>query len=260
MGKSGFALVVAGVLAALAWVGMNKLLREREQQMKKELETSTIIVAKQALLPGDELKDSTVDFVSIPKAGRKPFMITKDEYPSFLYRPITRKLERGEPIISSDLGTKGEGLSAFAVEAGYRLLTIAVDEVSGVAGLVERGARVDILLSMTLAPEQAGPGQKGGVTRMLLTNVLVHETGAGGRAMRRRLEERGREYSTVTLVVTPREAQIIAYAQAEGHLSLLLRGPGDASIVDPLPAITVKNVFEESDAALKARRQGTGSR
>ena len=253
MGKSGFALVMAGVLAALAYVGMRKLNQDRAQEYKTKYESMKIIVAQNPLQPGDKLQDASIGTTEIPRTALRPFMITNDNRNAYLYRPVVRRIERGHPIFTSDLGIEGERSDATRVENGYRLVSIAVDDVSGVSGLVQRGDRVDILMTLSLNQGQGGSSQKGDITRMLLTNVLVQETGgAGGR--RRRLEETSREYSTVTLVVTPREAEILGFAQAKGRTLLLLRGPGAAGPVEALPAITMESVFKESDAALKTRR------
>lgn len=253
MGKSGFALVMAGVLAALAYVGMRKMYQEREQGYKAKYEPMKVIVAKNPLQPGDKLQDSSIDTIEIPRPALRPFMITNDNRNQYLYRPIIRRIERGHPIFTDDIGIEGERSDATRIESGYRMVSISVDDVSGVSGLVQKGDRVDILMTLSLNQGQGGPSQKGDITRMLLTNVLVQETGGSG-GRRRRLEETSREYSTITLVVTPREAEILAFAQAKGRIMLLLRAPGDAGPVEALPDITMESIFKESDAALKTRR------
>jgi len=63
---------------------------------------------------------------------------------------------------------------------------------------------------------------------VLLTNVRVLETGVKtGLSRRRAFAGKSSGYTSVTLRVREEDAHILAFAQAQGQLTLALRPPGD---------------------------------
>ncbi len=103
------------------------------------------------------------------------------------------------------------------VEAGRRAITVAVDEISSISGLLEPGDTVDLLVSA----EQKGRKQ----TFPFLEGVQVLATGQ--RSVDDPKSGTRRQYSTVTLDTTPEQARHVIVAREVGKITALLRNPQD---------------------------------
>lgn len=168
-----------------------------------------------------------------PKTQVTPQMFTMREIPSKYVndnavvdpKEITGKLTKttiypGEQILRSKIAgrdDKSEGL-AFVIPAGQRAVTVAVDEVSSVAGLVKPGDYVDVLVTL----EEA--------TTLILQNIKVLATGQ--QTGDETTGERKGTTSTMTLLVLPQQAQQLVLASEKGSIRLMLRSPADKGLVN----------------------------
>lgn len=110
----------------------------------------------------------------------------------------------------------GSGLSA-RLKEGTRAMTVRVDKVSGLENMLVPGNRLDALATFTM-PD----GKKRRITRTLLQNLFVVAVGND--------ERKGGAYSTVTLQVLPREAELLAFAEEAADLRFILRSDRDLEI------------------------------
>jgi pilus assembly protein CpaB len=103
-----------------------------------------------------------------------------------------------------------------------RAVAVRVNDVAGVAGFVLPGMRVDVLV--TGHP----PNDPGSVTTTCLQNIQVLSAGQTIQA-----DARGQaiQAPTVTLLVSPDQAETLTLANAEGHIQLVLRNSSDQTIV-----------------------------
>lgn len=142
---------------------------------------------------------------------------------------------RDEILIKSRL-TQGTGLTSL-ITPGMRAYTIQTSTVSsGVGGFIQPDDRVDVILTVTSAAKGDENRTGGGIATILMQNVQVL---AAGRSLQASAEESkldDRPNNSVTLLVTPRQAQELTLAQTKGTLNLALRREGDAmgDIGDPL--------------------------
>lgn len=139
----------------------------------------------------------------------------------------------GEQVLRDKLAKDKEtsdGLS-FLLQPGKRAVTIAVNEVSGLAGLVKPGDRVDVLGTFDL---QGAVGQeKSSLTTLLIQNVDVLSTdqstnpGAGSSPD----GKKAAPARTITLSVTPEQAQPLVLCSEKGSIRLMLRPAADQEII-----------------------------
>ena len=112
---------------------------------------------------------------------------------------------------------RGPG-SEVKITPGKRAFAFRINDVSGIAGLIQPNSRVDILVVMN------GGGEKGNVAKLFMENMRVLAIGA----VAQRTED-GRQINAAvcTVEVTPEEGEKLAIATSQGQIQLMLRGYGD---------------------------------
>ena len=222
--KAWIPLVVAIVLGGIA-AKVGRDMMSRKQPSKVEtVNVTQIAVAKDNISPGTSLKldallANTVQETSVPPGAFR-------DRAALLNRVVTMPVLKGQPILENMLAPKGSsgGLTA-VVPDGMRAVTLEVNEVSGVAGMLLPGCRIDIVTTL------AGDGG-GMVARTIARNLQIV---AVGRKFNEGSKDQPREEGpepiarTVTLLVNPKEAELIDLAAHTGTPRLVLRGSRDSS-------------------------------
>ncbi len=146
---------------------------------------------------------------------------------------------RDEPIISSKVSAPDQRASlSTVIEKGKRAVTVAVDDVRGVAGFIFPGDFVDVALTRT--DNSAGP-QNFSAVILQHVKVLAIDQMAGER------QEHPTVAKAVTVEVDPDQALRILLAANVGKLSLILRQPAEAALA-PDAKITEGDLFGTDEA------------
>lgn len=150
---------------------------------------------------------------------------------------------RDEPIISSKVSAPDQRASLSAViEKGKRAVTVAVDDVRGVAGFIFPGDFVDVALTRT--DNSAGPQNFSAV-------ILQHVKVLAIDQMADQRQEHPTVAKAVTVEVDPEQALRILLAANVGKLSLILRQPAEVALA-PDAKITDRDLFGTDDAQAPA--------
>lgn len=229
--KNQAAIVIAVVLGLLAAVGVWSQMKRIEKQSAGSSGTVMVVKASRDIEEGERL---TPDNVESDQASAKALQggkaIPWSEKEIYLnsYR-LQRKVGRGTWLTKEMLLRSSRRSMASELAASERAITIAVDQISGVAGYIVPGDHVDIYATFTVpTPTKTSERRADIRTYPLLTNVRVLQTGARtGLSRRRAFASKSTAYTSVTLRVREQDAHILAFAQAQGQLTLALRPPGD---------------------------------
>jgi len=205
-----------------------------------------IVVAAHDLPLGTLLRASDVRVVSYPGHDIPKGVIyqTKDA----TNKVALVSLYSNEPLLLSKLSapTSLEGFSSI-IPPGYRAVSVPITDASGVAGLIQPNSKVDVLFTRTGSVAEAS-------TTTILQDVKVISTGKllpAGQAP----DPRAPKSPTVTLVLTPQDAQKLELAKNQGRISLSLRNPLDNSeTADSGPVTTEALDPGLSDRLALARR------
>lgn len=140
---------------------------------------------------------------------------------------LRRNLAPNEALLATDVMRPGShGFLAAVLAPGHRAASVAVDAVSGSAGLIWPGDRVDLILTQAL-DDPALPAARKVAAETILSDVRViaiDQLLASGVAPPTGNMGQSR---TVTLEVTAPEAERIAVATRLGKLSLAVRAAED---------------------------------
>ena len=156
----------------------------------------------------------------------------------------------GEPLLDAKLAPKlaGGGILPMLVPENLRGVTIKVDDAVRESGFVSPNSRVDVVVSIA---DRQGTAERTG--KVILQNVPVLAAGQS-------VEMRGNKpvpVTTVTLALTPEQAERLAVAQTEGRLMLATRNLGDNRVVET-PGTNVKKLLGTSSAP--PQKQPTSTR
>jgi len=217
---SAFALLFA-VLAG--WMSYRYL--QSEMSSMKAVQPQKIVVAAADIPIGTTINKSQLRVVSWPKDSIPQGSSQRPE--QLVNRVAIRPITSGDAVTGTKLkpreGTPGSGFMTYVVPQGHRAVTVAVNEVAGVAGFLTPSDRVDVIVT-TPVPDN----EKQSVSKIMLENVPVLATGQ----VTDQKEGKPVVVPTVTLDLLPEDAEKIVLSSSKGSLQLLLRNISDSARVE----------------------------
>ena len=253
--------LVAGLLAAVL-TRFYLSAKEAEVAAKKEallrrFGTIEALVFKKDVPAGTVLSDAEVGSLIVPQMGLNGQAVERQDYREVLGRKTLVMRAKGEVLFWSDIegGNPSARTLSSDIKKQMRAMSINVTGAASVSGMVKPNDHVDVIGTFNF-PDDAGSLKRGDlVTCTILQNVLVLATGK--ETAKTQLPTFGASggFSTVTLEVTPREAEMLAFAeQIKGRLVLTLRNRNDTSTEKELPTVDFEKIRGEIEE-LNQKRQ-----
>ena len=188
-------------------------------------EESTIVVAIRPLAFGTPITPDDVREAPWPADLKPEGSFAKA--PDLLKdgrRIVLSPFVRDEPIVAAKVGAPNQTASlSTVIEEGKRAVTVAVDDVRGVAGFIFPGDFVDVVLTRTINNSDNSP-QSFSDEILQHVKVLAIDQTAGDR------QERPTVAKAVTLELIPEQALKILLATNIGKLSLILRQSAEVAM------------------------------
>jgi pilus assembly protein CpaB len=259
MNKVIVPLIVAGVLGLGAATTVYSLISKKGAPITIVAAETKMVVAKHAIVPGQTITADDLTTVSV--SGKKEPDGTFAAPADVAGRVALIPIGENQPVLASLLAdpNAGSGLQALLPD-GTRAITLQVDEVSGVGGLLVPGCRVDVLTSL----HESGADSL--MTRTLVQDVKVIAVGQSLAAP----SADGGIARSVTMVVTPQQAETIELASNVGRPRLILRSGADHNIISsegvrlselngtkPIAAIAVNNKINHSVEIIRGGTEST---
>lgn len=209
---------VAGMMAARGYIAAQ--LEDERARLADRGRTTGVLVARAGLAPGQTVDTDTVAVRQVPVHLVDGSMIADAEFDAVRGSRLALPMTDGEPIRRAALLMADDGFSS-RVGHGIRALTIEVDEVNSLSGMLRPGDRIDLLFTTQSSPEQPGV-----LSAPLMQDLRILATGARVGGIAGALSER-EGFRAITVEVTPVQAQKLVLAQRSGRLTALLRNPDD---------------------------------
>jgi pilus assembly protein CpaB len=189
-----------------------------------------VLVARKALPVGTIIDAESLAYQAWPKELIQNAYYTEgspdSDIAKLLGTVVRNPVTAGQPLTHGSLvGPNDRGFLAAALGPGMRAVTVPVSTVSGVAGFVFPGDRVDVMLTQTVAGGGDGPPLK--VSETIVRNLRVLATDQRTDSKNEEGKIVVKTFSNITLETTPRISEKIAVAQTLGSLSLSLRSIAD---------------------------------
>lgn len=227
------ALVFAGIAA---WLTLQYL--QKETDKSKAVQPQNTVVAAVDIPIGSTIAEQQLKIASWPKDSIPPG--STDDIKTMAGRVVIRPISNGDAVTEQKLkpkaGAPGSGFMTYLIPPGHRAITVAVNEVAGVAGFITPNDRVDVVLTTQR------PGvQNENISKIILQNVPILATGQ----ITDQKEGKPVVVPTVTLDLTPDDSEKLVLAGSKGTLQLLLRNIADSASVDSKGA-TISKVLTDA--------------
>jgi pilus assembly protein CpaB len=216
----GVSIVIGLAAALVARSYLSGRMAEIEASAKGR--TVGVVVAKKDMPKGARLSSDNAAVRMIPVDFVHSNAVTPDEFDRIDGHVLVYPIKSGEMILRGVLEGKKASTFSARVQEGHRAITVPVDEINSISGMLEPGDIVDLMITV----DQKGTK----VTFPLLQTVPVMATGQ--RSIDDPKTGERRSYTTVTLDTTPEAAQDIIVAREVGRITALLRNPQDKQ---PIP-------------------------
>ncbi len=214
---------VAVAIAAVATYLLYNYMKGQERVTKELVATEKVVVAAREIPAGTNIDAGMVKVVDWPRANVPPGAILSTE--QVVGRVTIEKHLAGDPIVEARLVPKegSPGVLTYRIPEGHRAMTVGVDQVAGVAGFITPGSMVDVVLTIT------PPGGQQPISKVIpsLQNIPVLAIGQ----IVEQKEGQPVVVPTVTMDVSPQQAEELAIASTQGRLQLVLRRAGDKEMV-----------------------------
>ena len=216
------ATIVGALSAALAYRHLSQLRTEIEAaRVAAAHATVGIVVASQTIPVGTSIERTSVKIVPWPKEFQPDGALS--EVDAVVGKLARATIEKNQPIAEPLVVAQGTGLMPLLISEGMRAMSVKVDNVTGVSGFITPSSRVDVLVSGT--PD--GNGSQEQRSKVILQNIRVLATGTS-------IEQRNDkpvEVPTVTLLVSPEDAEKLTLATRQEPVRLALRNYRDEDLV-----------------------------
>lgn len=174
--------------------------------------TEQVVVLSQGLSAGELIEESDLAIANVPAQLVAEGALTPADLENPKTSPVGRLAAsfaaKGSQVTSATAAGEGNPASlADSIAAGYEAVTVPVDSASGMAGMLREGDTVRVLVSAD--DEVGGTGVKIVSDGARIAAIGADfSTGASG------------DYSTVTLELTPEQAEIVRGADSAVTLTL----------------------------------------
>jgi pilus assembly protein CpaB len=234
MNAKSLILIVAALLFAggTAFVASRLMGQKPVQQVQvQEQPGKKVLVAKGNLPAGTFIKEEDISWQKWPTDGvNDNYLLDGTDINTIVGAVVRKGIVAGEPITEAQIARPGDrGFLAAVLTPGMRAISIDVNEPSSVAGLVFPGDRIDVLLNMQFTITETGSDgsqqasqYRPQTSETVLENVRLLATDRNLND----IEGEPKKINTVTIEVTPKQAEMIKVAASMGQLALSLRGLG----------------------------------
>lgn len=254
--------VAIGLLAAFLThsylVAKDREVAKWKEDFNRKHSRIAVVGVKRDLPSGTVLTREDIGGLMIFENAYREQVVKAEDNLALIGRKTIRPLKANTVIFWSDIAGGEPGSQGLArdVKTRMRAMSVNVSGSGSVSGMVMPNDHVDVLGTFSF-PSKTVQGEMELVTLTMLQDVLVLATGR--ETAKSRLFSSGRggsSYNMVTLEVTPREAEMLVFAeQIKGRISLALRNPDDVYFEKTLPKVDFQRIQSEIEELNVYRQQ-----
>lgn len=142
-----FSLAIAGVAF---WLSKSYLSSQenkmRQQLLEQQGSYANIVVATKEMVPGDIISLENMAIAQVPVNNLSASAVPPEQFASFEGQVVRNYMSAGEPLLNHFVA--GIGIERFSdlLDKGERAVTIEIDDINSVSGMLLPGDFVDIMM------------------------------------------------------------------------------------------------------------------
>lgn len=211
--------LLLGVSIALgccsAWSISNHLAdKTKELEGRNRVEYVNVLVAARELKQGELIRQEDLEEYAIQAKGVAHDVVYSDDIDSVIGMRLRTDLFYGAWVVRSALSEPAGPTLAERLSPSLRAITLSVDPVNAMSGLLKPGDRVDLFVSFDHEGKR--------VTALLLSSVEIIATDQYTKDSKPPTDHRERDYSTITVSVSPADSALLVTARQTGTISAAL--------------------------------------
>jgi pilus assembly protein CpaB len=239
--KKALPLLLIGFIALCAGLLVFNYLNNSEARLQKEYASRyskdlvEVIVAAADLPSGSATSSQSMAIRKIPRQFLPAGFVQPGEVERYFGRKLLTAMPSGTPL--SRLFIEDTVATPFSTKIlpGQRALTLPVDEINSISGLLRAGDRLDLYITARPPATKSPDTRDEQVVFPVIQNLLVHAT---GQLTKEETDNRNKlmadnsnmtrdRYATITVAVGQFDAQRLILAQQMGKITAVLRNPAD---------------------------------
>jgi pilus assembly protein CpaB len=195
-------------------------------------EERAVLIASQEIAARERITDAMFSKQLRPAQSLEPDALADPTQAVGSLALIT--IPSGSQLTASEIGTNVAFALPVRLQPGMRAVSIPVDRVKDVSGLIQPGDRVDVI-AIPPAHNNGSPPRAvtifRGIRVLAVGNALENPSATPS--------PQEQDASTVTLEVSPSQADLLAWADANATLRLALRSPRESIRTEPAEQLTI---------------------
>lgn len=232
-------ILAVGLGATAAAVSYNAQTHERSLLKEALIQSEglvEVVVAGRPLPQNHLVREEDLAVRLLPQQWLHADQLSPDAVDRVIGSRLLRNIASGVPVSISDTQSDHSSAKAVTVRAGYRLMSLPVDEASSVSGLIRPGHWIDLWASSPIAAAGDTAASSPDI-QVLQASVVpppladlvasaVRVIAVGGELRPIGLQEEGSgpaRYSSLTIEIPADRVAALLTAQARGRLIALLR-------------------------------------
>ncbi len=193
--------------------------------LEKTEKMTQVVVPRRPMVRGEIVTANDLQVHKLPEQYVDPNAVLESTYETAVGQRVEFDVEAGLPLLWAHLEGGMSPTFSGKVPTGLRAMTIRVDEINSISGFLQPKDRIDLLLTYgDKANKQIFP---------LIQNLNVIATGV--QTFVDKTGSSQRPFTTITIQVTPEQAQKITLSQQVGKITAMLRNPEDESPLSKQP-------------------------
>jgi len=247
-------LFVALLLGLFAGIVAWSAIKKKEADVRRGWNLVPVVVAAVDISEGSVVTFDMISQRAVPEMFVTSSVVKPDSASYVVGQKVLVALQAGDPLLWSQFETTkaAERLST-KVQKKARALTIDAGKTTAVGGWVRPNDHVDVIGTFK------DPQTNESVAVTLMQNVIVLATGKiTGTTNVNLIPEGQREYSNVSLLLLPEEAEVLVLSSEMGGLTLSLRNEDDVDVIEERGRATINTLLSgERTRVLQAKRFNT---
>ena len=232
-------LVVALALGLTAGIVAYSAIKKKESDVRRGWNLVTVVVASVDISEGTVVTFDMISQRAVPEQFVTSSVVKPDSASYVVNQKVLVPVQAGDALLWSQFETTkaAERLST-KVQKRARAITLEAGKTTAVGGWVRPNDHVDIIGTFK------DPQTNESVAVTLMQNVIVLATGKiTGTTNVNLIPEAQREYSNVSVLVIPEEAEMLVLASELGGLALSLRNEDDVDMMDERGRATINTLL-----------------